>query len=253
MKTNVIFRIAMSAAIVLGAPGIACSASPSEPVAGQTGDVGAGQLARKRRSEAILKAEGVPFIEWLPAVEDEGDYRPRSTEEIAARAYALTLVAYKATTGDHDGANQVWAEVRDRVALTPSEADFMRDPMPSAQDVIHFSWQSEAARPLFWMLGYVQTLERPETQADPDPMVRLVSRKSFDYLVAGARPRSQSEMLDALDLTYRYHWAAVDARINGRDAPARLNPDVLMERHKALNWLVRYNDDAGWDDVTTDT
>lgn len=255
MKTNIALRAAMSATIALGASTTACYAAPSETVDARQDDgaVSPGQLARKRRSEAVLKTEGVPFIEWLPAVEDEGDYRPRSTEEIAARAYALTLVAYKATTGDHEGANRAWTAVRDKVALSPSEADFMRDPAPSDQDVVHFSWQSEAARPLFWMLGYVPTLERPEAESDPDPMVQLVSDKTFADLVAGARPRSQAEMLDVLDLTYRYHWAAVDARINDRDAPAGLDPDVLMERHKALNWLVRYNDDAGWDDVTTDT
>jgi hypothetical protein len=247
-------RLAATAMIALGVPATACSAAPApETQTAKADAVTPAQTARKLRSQSILKAEGVPFIDWLPAVEDVADYRPRSTEEIAARAYALTLVAYKATTNDHEGANRAYAAVKDRVALSPSEADFLRDPAPSNQDRVHFSWQSEAALPLFWMLGYVDALARPEVQNDPDPMVRLISGQSFDALIAGARLRPQADMLDVLDLTYRYHWAAVDARINERDAPAGLNPDILMERHKALNWLVRYNADASWDDVTTDT
>ncbi len=240
-------------AILAGAPTAASTPAHQAKAAPAPAPGEAAQLARKARSEAILTAEGVPFIAWLPLVEDEGDYRPRSAEEIVGRAYALTLVAYKASTGDHEGANDAYAQVKDRVILSPSEIDFLRDPQPSDQDRIHFSWQSEAAYPLFWMLGYVDALGRPENQIDPDPMVLLVSGRTFDELVAGARLRPQAEMLDALDLTYRYHWAVRQAGLDGALPPAKLNPDVLMERHKGLNWLVRYNDDASWDDVTTDT
>lgn len=251
MRIRMFGRLAGMLAILGGGPAAACTPAPQSAAAPAQGE--AAQLARKARSEAILTTEGVPFIAWLPMVEDEGDYRPRSAEEIAGRAFALTLVAYKATSSDHKGANEVWAEVRDRVSLTPSEAEFLRDPQPSQQDRVHFSWQSEAARPLFWMLGYVDVLGRPDSQSDPDPMVRLVSDQSFDALVAGARLRPQAEMLDALDLTYRYHWAVRQAGLDGAAPPAGLDPEVLMEWHKALNWLVRYNEDASWDDVTTDT
>lgn len=251
MAIRLFGRLAGLLAILAGAPAAACPPAPQASAAPAPGEVA--QLARKARSEAILTTEGVPFIAWLPLVEDEVDYRPRSAEEIAGRAFALTLVAYKASTGDHEGANEAYAKVKDRVVLSPSEIDFLRDPRPSDQDRIHFSWQSEAAHPLFWMLGYVDVLERPQGEVDPEPMVRLVSGRAFDDLVAGARLRPQAEMLDVLDLTYRYHWAVRQAGLDGESPPAKLNPDVLMERHKALNWLVRYNEDASWDDVTTDT
>ena len=45
---------------------------------------------------------------------------------------------------------------------------------------------------------------------------------------------------------------AADARIKGRDAPAGLDPGVVVERHRMFNWLIRYMD-AAWDDVRTDT
>lgn len=252
MRLALVGRVLAALAVLFGAaPASAGAPAADDPTATVQGSPG--QLARKARSEARLTKEGVPFIAWLPVVEDEGDYRSRSTEEIVARAFALTLVAYKATSGDHEGANRAWAEAGARVTFTEAEAEFLRDPSPPEEAVIHFSWQSEAALPLFWFLGYVDELDRPETELDPGPMEALISRRSFDELVSGARPRTAAALLDVLDLTYRYHWAARQAGLDNEPPPAGLDPEILMERHKALNWLVRYNNDASWDDVTTDT
>ena len=62
----------------------------------------------------------------------------------------------------------------------------------------------------------------------------------------------QTVILDEADRIYRYDWACADARIKGRDAPAGLDPGVVVERHRMFNWLIRYMD-AAWDDVRTDT
>jgi hypothetical protein len=47
--------------------------------------------ARKARSIAILKKEGVAFIEHLPVVETEAEAERRTTEEVALRAIALCI------------------------------------------------------------------------------------------------------------------------------------------------------------------
>lgn len=50
---------------------------------------------------------------------------------------------------------------------------------------------------------------------------------------------------------YRLHWAAIDLRIKERSSE-KINEEIIRERHRALNWLIRYlNQD--WDDVSTDT
>jgi len=38
----------------------------------------------------------------------------------------------------------------------------------------------------------------------------------------------------------------------GNEPPAGLGEDVIVERHHALNWLIRYEDEE-WDRVGTDT
>jgi hypothetical protein len=49
---------------------------------------------------------------------------------------------------------------------------------------------------------------------------------------------------------YDNHWMVRDAELYGKEAPKGINPDIIQERHYALNWLTY---DVDWDDVTTDT
>jgi len=69
--------------------------------------------------------------------------------------------------------------------------------------------------------------------------------------IAKARPRPLSEILDMADLYYRLHWAAIDLRLKGNRSPA-VDEEIVQERHRALNWLIRYMNQE-WDDVQTDT
>ncbi|MGG6547373.1 UNVERIFIED_CONTAM: DUF4272 domain-containing protein, partial [Prevotella sp. 15_C9] len=50
--------------------------------------------------------------------------------------------------------------------------------------------------------------------------------------------RKREEVLDEADLTFRYDWACVEARVHGEEAPVLLDAGVVMERHYAFNWLV---------------
>ena len=48
------------------------------------------------------------------------------------------------------------------------------------------------------------------------------------------------------------HWACVDARIQGEEVKGAINPSVIYERHYALNWLTKYQN-QDWDNITTNT
>ena len=74
--------------------------------------------------------------------------------------------------------------------------------------------------------------------------------ESISALLEQARPRGGDELLCAADLTYRLDWACVDARIHGLPAPGGMDGGVVMERHKALNWLVCGDD---WAEVDIST
>ena len=73
---------------------------------------------------------------------------------------------------------------------------------------------------------------------------------SIEKLLKGAKLRSVGELLDAADMIFRLDWACVDTRIHGLPAPAGMDGGVVMERHKALNWLICGDD---WDEVDIST
>jgi len=105
---------------------------------------------------------------------------------------------------------------------------------------------------MLWALGYVEDLGKPSSICDVSKAVTIMKERTSAQFLADAKLRSFSQVLDEADLIYRYDWAVVDARVNGKSAPAGLDPGVVQERHQALNWLIGYMDQH-WDDVSTDT
>lgn len=209
-------------------------------------------LRRKQRSETVLSAEGVPLNKFLPAIESERQAKRRSTEEVAYRALALLAVAVKGEGLEQSIVERVVKDYGLRERFTPKETAFIGNGAPSQRDRVQFSWRYEAAWVLLWALGYVEKLEKPTAICDVPRAVEFMRKRNAAQFVADAKLRPLPEILDQADRIYRYHWAVVDARVNGKKAPAGLEPGVTLERHHALNWLIGYMEQE-WDDVSTDT
>jgi hypothetical protein len=208
-------------------------------------------IARKRRSDDLLRKEGVPVNKFLPAIEDETQVKKRSTEAIAYRALALLTVSLKGAGLDHTSTQQIVADYGLARHFSPDEREFIRNPKPPEDDLARFSWRYEAAWVLLWSLGYVNDLGKPTATCDVDAAIGVMRKRSAAQFVADAKLRSLSEIVEQADRIYRYHWAVVDARVNNSEVGG-LDADVTVERHYALNWLIGYMD-AEWDDVSTDT
>jgi hypothetical protein len=209
-------------------------------------------VQRKERSEAVLRAEGVPINKFLPVIETEKDARRRTKEVVAYRALALLVVAAKGEGLEQPVVDRMIADYGLGRHFTPKEAAFVKTAAPSEHDRIQFVWRYEAAWVMLWALGYVERLERPIAICDVPRAVQFMRERNTKQFLADAKLRSMPEVLDQADQIYRYHWAVVDARVNGRKAPAALDPGVVMERHYALNWLFGYME-QNWDDISTDT
>src|SRR5215467_5895581 len=85
-------------------------------------------LARKERSIARLKSEGVWYIDHLPVIDDSTTALRRSAEEIAQRAVALCLVALKGEGLEHDVVQDQIEQYGAEDFFTPREAAFIRNP-----------------------------------------------------------------------------------------------------------------------------
>lgn len=215
---------------------------------------------RKERNNTRLAAEGVPVCAALPPIVGDAAYLPRSVEEVARRTLGILLTSVFAELVSSRGveaARESIADLLERYGaqefLSPGERAFISGPAPDEQSLADFTWRYECAWVGLWALGFVDTLAYPGAVCDVGGMAAMV-RDCGDYpgFLRSCRLRAPSRILDEADRIYRYDWACADARVNGRDAPAGLDPGVVVERHRMFNWLIRYMD-AAWDDVRTDT
>jgi len=208
------------------------------------------QVLRKAWSEEVLNAAGIRINPHLPCIEGQAEITLRSSREVADRLLALTIVAVKGEGLEQDHMEAFVTERNVGPLLSPKERTFIDNPEPDDHSRVHFSWRYEAAWPLLWALQYVEgPLGLPREIADVARLVSLV-RHTADLTEHGLRPAN--DILNEADLIYRCHWAVRQASIDGQLPSGGLHPGVTMERHHALNWLIRYCE-LEWDDVTTDT
>lgn len=216
---------------------------------------------RKARSIELLREQGIPYIEHLPVIVGDEAAVIRSKDEIVQRAIALCLIAVYAGGVAENGNVQEEREFIEGITrhfgaatfFTEKERKLLDDPRPDKKNTIQMVWMYECYWVLLWALGYKQELEFPDRICDVGTAIAaLRNAGDYDTFYQNAVVRSKHEILDQADLIYRYDWACVDARIHNRMVAGGLNDEVVLERHRVLNWLVRYGEDD-WDDVQTDT
>lgn len=207
---------------------------------------------RRKRSESLVKKKKVPCNKYLPVIETEEQSKRRPMEEVALRAIAICIIAVKGEGIDQKLVEDWIDKYQITPVFTPQEEKFIHDLNPSERDRIQFAWQFECLWVMLWALSYVDELGYPDRACDAGVAVKMIHGRGREKFLENANLRPQNQILDEADLIYRYHWAVRDAQINGREIPGGLNCDVVMERHRALNWLIGYAE-AEWDEVTTDT
>lgn len=214
--------------------------------------------ARKQRSEATIRALGVPINDHLPLIESEADSTRREVTDVAERAFALMAVAVKgeghsveSPEAVREYISAVIEEYRLDGCFTPHEQTFIDADEPDRSDWVQFTWRYECCWVMHWALGFVDHLGPPTAPCDAATTVRQIHDRGREGYIAEARLRPLGEILDEADLAYRFHWAVRNARLRGHRVEG-IDPGVVIERHYALNWLIGY---AGqeWDDISTDT
>lgn len=210
------------------------------------------EIARKARSEAALRARGVPVLAALPVIAGESRSQRRTDHEVAARALGAMIAAVKGETGDHDLGQALLQQFDATDYLTPMEAAFMTARAPDPQVRVNMTWRYEGVLILLWALGFYDALPPEDEIVDVAGMGALLRDLGADGLFAQAKLRPQAEILDAADYYYRLHWAVTDARLKGKALPAGTDASIMLERARALNWLYGYAG-QGWDEVDADT
>ena len=201
---------------------------------------------RKNRSIAILVSQGVPYIEHLPLRYETEEVTPRDKKEVIERvacSFSSIMCALSITKNKYTEEDRVYmtqdflsAQYHAHELLTPREPQVTAGTI-SAAGAINAVWKYEAVWALLWALGIIEELSLPSEICDCDLVMGTMRRfKGLDDFMANTTLRPLEEILQALDLHYRYHWAAVNARVNGSD-PAGIDEEVVMERRAGLEWL----------------
>lgn len=208
---------------------------------------------RKQNTVSQLLEMNIPVLNSLPTVPDSSQIQLRSDDELAKRIISVAVTAVKGELRTTDVSYNILEKYEIHPDdVSPWELNFLNSPEPQEQDYTNAIWRYESLNVLLWAAGYVDELEFPSDIVNV-PSITTSIRDSDNFIEFSAciNQRNTSEILDELDLTYRLHWACVNARINNEQLDG-INPSVVYERHYALNWLVnRYGEN--WDDISTST
>lgn len=216
---------------------------------------------RRKKSNEKIKQMGIACLETLPMIEDSTSVSLKTTNEICSRAIAcllsIQLACDIAENNDYEESKAMMSrllkEYNVENSLLPKEKCLF-DQEYSQQDAIDVVWTYEAYWSLVWALGLIENdeLETPDSICNCEKAIKLVSEcKSFDEFTAKCKIRDIEEILDMLDLYYRYHWACVENSLNPNTEIGVLNHDVVVERRRGLEWLI--SEESDWNYISLDT
>ncbi len=213
---------------------------------------------RKNRSEAKLIELGISCNAWLPAIEDSTQVKCKDLDTICRRAIAClvaTQVACDIEKGDYELSCDIFRGLLRRYgvedALNPMEKRLF-DGTYSQQDVINAAWEYETYWAVVWALGLVEDISDGGTMCDCQKAIQFIAESaSYDAFKENCRLRDTEEILDMLDLYYRYHWAVTHKRINPETNIGSLHPGIVVERRRGLEWL--FASETDWYDISLDT
>lgn len=115
-----------------------------------------------------------------------------------------------------------------------------------------FQWQPEGIYILAWAVGMFGKIDLWEPCPD-DLVFNLPDLKALAP-TAGFRSaltlRAAAEIVALADLAYCIHWGVRDAKLNGKRSVRDVPELQIMERRRALDWLI---EDEQWYSMSLDT
>lgn len=173
----------------------------------------------------------------------------KSIEQVTLRLLCMHISAACAYGFDRSKAKEWIAKERLDGEITPSERQFVDNGLGNASQ---FQWRIEGMWALAWSLGLVPMLEFSR-KCDDNFVSVLPDLKVFqssEVLRSKIKIRLIDAQLEACDLSYCLHWSIRQAELTNSKSPGVVPPYVIIERRRALEWLVGSQQ---WDDVTLDT
>lgn len=214
---------------------------------------------RREKSNVKIKGMGIACMEMLPLRESSKEARLKSLDEICNRAIACLLAIQLAEDVHNERGCEESMELFLDLLEKYEASEYLLekekrlfDGTYTKQDAIDVCWTYEAYWSLVWTLGLVEDISYPNTICDVVRAIKLVSdTDGKEAFKAQCRLRGIEEILDMLDLHYRYHWVRVEKRLRPATEIKDLNPEIVIERRRRLEWLISEEND--WFDIPMNT
>lgn len=220
------------------------------------------RVDRKIKSMNILKEHNVYCFAELPCIETSDEVLIRTKEEIARRAIACFFTIQLACdiAGEIENIEEskniferLIKEYGVEEYLTYDEKDLFTLNV-IRQDAINIVWKYEGVWVLMWALGFIDELNFPSEICDTRFLIDVIQKfNNVDEIIESSVLRDIDVILDEADLIFRYDWNCVDARLKNKIPDSGLDTGVVLERHRALNWLIDCDGENDWDNVSTNT
>jgi len=190
---------------------------------------------------------GVDIVSTLPLL--DARLEMRSTDEAVSRILAMNAVA--ATAYGFDKVKAIAWLNQEALTKFLSEEE-KRFVFEGAGQPDRFKVQVEGMWALAWAMGIASELNFAK-DCDNRFVTMLpnlkASQTSADFRKK-ANPRSLEQVVAACDLAYCLHWAIRQSELTNKRSPGNLKPYVVVERRRALEWLLGKE---AWDEVPLET
>ena len=216
------------------------------------------KYSRRAKNNSFIKKQGIACHENLPLVKSSDEVKLKSIDEICNRAFTSCIaiqVACDANNGNYEESVRYFKPILEELNLVQylnSKEKRIFDGTYTTQDAIDLDWEYEDLWSLFFALGLVDDITDGGKLCDCDFIVETISScENVEEFKNKCQLRDIEEILDMIDLYYRYDWACTEKRIHPETNIANLNHSNVVERRRGLEWLISSEDD--WYKISLNT
>lgn len=217
-------------------------------------------LVRRERNNKFIKSKGINCFNELPVISSSSEVKLKDIDTICRRVIACIIsiqLSCDLRNPDVDNAYSlnICEELLNKYGVSGDLLDIEKrlyNNTYTEQDLYDMDWAYETYWAVIWALGLVNDIKEPNSICNCEEAIRvLFSCDTYEEFKSKVKLRDIEDILDMLDLYYRYHWACVEKRVNGKGDIGFLEPAVVAERRKGLEWLISSFKD--WNDIPLHT
>lgn len=219
------------------------------------------QVERRSNTIKTIEGYGIDYHPSLPMVESSSEVELKDIDTVCKKAISTLLAIQLACSISNNDDYEETKSLVNKFLENYDAANYLNSlektifyPNYSNQNVLDVQWEYEVYWSLCWALGLIEReeLDPPFNICDCEKSIMLILENStYEDFKSKCKLRDVEEILDMLDLFYNYHWACVNKRLQPETNIGNLNPEVVYERRKGLEWLVSKEED--WNEISLDT